>query len=112
MKLSESTTMIKALADKSRLEIMNALLEKSHYVEELSERLNLAASTISFHLKKLEYANLVYKIKEQYYVMYHANHDVLAMTLRDLVSVDDIEKTVQEERLQRYRQKVLQAFFW
>jgi hypothetical protein len=111
MKLSESIEIIKALADSSRLMIMHALIEKPQYVEELSERLDLAASTVSFHLKKLEAAHLVYKVKEQYYGMYHANHDALAMTLRDLVSVHDIEKTVQEERLQQYRQKVIRTFF-
>jgi predicted transcriptional regulator len=111
MKLSKSIEIIKALADSSRLMIMHALIEKPQYVEELSERLDLAASTVSFHLKKLETASLVYKVKEQYYVMYHINRDTLAMTLRDLVSVHDIEKTVQEERLQQYRQKVIRTFF-
>jgi predicted transcriptional regulator len=111
MKLSESIEIIKALADSSRLMIMHALIEKPQYVEELSERLDLAASTVSFHLKKLETAHLVYKIKEQYYVMYHANHDALAMTLRDLLSVHDIEKMIQEERIKQYRQKVIRTFF-
>lgn len=111
MKLSKSIEIIKALADSSRLMIMHALKEKPQYVEELSERLDLAASTVSFHLKKLETANLVHKVKEQYYGVYHANRDALAMTLRDLVSVHDIEKTVQEERLQQYRQKVIRTFF-
>ena len=111
MKLSESIEISKALADSSRLMIIHALIEKPQYVEELSQRLNLAASTVSFHLKKLESANLVHKVKEQYYVMYHANRNSLAMTLQDLISVHDIEKMVQEERIQQYRQKVIRTFF-
>lgn len=111
MKLTESTAIIKALADSSRLLILNALLEKPQYVEELSERLNLAASTISFHLKKMEQANLVHKVKEQYYTMFHANRDVFGLTLQELVNIEDIETAVQEERIQQYKQKVLRSFF-
>ena len=111
MKLSDSMTIIKALADSSRLMLINALIEKPQYVEELSERLNLAASTVSFHLKKLEKANLVRKEKEQYYVMFHVNHQALDMSLQDLVAVEDIEKAVQEERIQQYKDKVIRAFF-
>lgn len=111
MNLSTSLEMVKALADSSRLMILHALLERAQYVEELSERLNLAASTVSFHLKKLEKANLVYKTKEQYYVMFYANRDALALTLQELIDVEDIETAVQEERIQRYKQKVIRAFF-
>ena len=46
--------LMKCLADKSRILIINNLMEEPMYVELLSQRLNLAASTISFHLKKLE----------------------------------------------------------
>lgn len=111
MKLAESMAIVKALADSSRLMIMQALLEKPQYVEELSERLNLAASTVSFHLKKLEQANLVSKTKEQYYVIFRANPEALNLTLHELMLIEDIEKAVQEERIEKYKQKVLRAFF-
>lgn len=111
MKLADSINTVKALADKSRIMLMNALLDRPQYVEELSERLNLSASTISFHLKKLERADLVHKEKEQYYVTYHANRDALNITLHDLLTVQDVKKTTQEERLHQYRDKVLRSFF-
>ncbi len=111
MKFSESISIIKALADSSRLRVLDALVEKPHYVEELSERLHLAVSTVSFHLKKLEQANLVSKVKEQYYVMFYANRNALSLTLHDLISVDDLEKSVQEERIQEYKAKVIRTFF-
>jgi hypothetical protein len=111
MKLGESLTMIKALADSSRLRILQALLEKPQYVEELAARLNLAAPTVSFHLKKLEQARFVSKQKEQYYVMFQANREAFALTLQDLVSIEDGDQAVQEERILRYRQKVLRTFF-
>lgn len=101
----------KCLGDKSRISIINNLLESPMYVELLSERLNLAASTISFHLKKLEEVKLVYSVKEQYYVVYHLNNDMLSLSLSDLINVAQPEKDVQTEREEQYRRSVLNAFF-
>ena len=70
MDISNSIEIMKSLADTSRLRILNSLMDNPQYVEELSHRLNLAASTISFHLKKLESAGLVTQTKEQYYIVY------------------------------------------
>lgn len=101
----------KCLADKSRLLIINNLMESSMYVELLSERLNLAPSTISFHLKKLEEVNLVYSVKEQYYVVYHLNYNMLSLTLKDLIDIEEPEKYKQMEREEEYRKNVINAFF-
>ncbi|MEJ2637512.1 MAG: metalloregulator ArsR/SmtB family transcription factor [Calditrichia bacterium] len=111
MEISDSIQIMKALADSSRLMILNSLMEKSQYVEELSERLRLAASTVSFHLKKLENAQLVRKTKEQYYVVYHINDHLLELSLRDLTAFRNIEKFIQQERLDNYRNKVIETFF-
>jgi biotin operon repressor len=111
MDISKSIEIIKSLADTSRLRILNSLIDKPQYVEELSHRLNLAASTISFHLRKLEAAGLATHSKEQYYIIYKANDDILNLTLRKLADSDDIEKYSHEERINKYKQKVLKAFF-
>ncbi len=66
MKAEQSLAIMKALADESRLAIVNSLLEHSQYVEEIAKRHDLAPSTVSFHLKKLEQAGLVKSRKEQY----------------------------------------------
>lgn len=101
----------KGLADKSRLMIINNLMESPMYVELLAERLGLAASTISFHLKKLEEINLVYSVKEQYYVVYHLNDEILSSTLNDLIVLGETEKNIQTEREEQYRKSVINAFF-
>jgi biotin operon repressor len=103
--------MLKALSDSSRLMIINSLLLKSQYVEELSKRLNLAPSTISFHLKKLESAGLVFKTKEQYYAIYHVNHELFGSKLKDLISFDNLEKRVQDERIKNFENKILKIYF-
>ena len=43
--------------------------------------------------------------------MFRANQEALNLTLHELMLVEDIEKAVQEERIEQYKQKVLRAFF-
>ena len=57
--MKEALTIYKALADETRLKILNALNEKEMYVELLAERLQLTPATVSFHLKKLSAAGSV-----------------------------------------------------
>ena len=111
MNISESLEIIKSMADSSRLAVLNTLMEKSQYVEEIGNRLNLAVSTVSFHLKKLEKAGLVYKTKEQYYIIYHLNKEIFNKTLKEFLIFKNPEKEIQDERVQKYRQKVLSTFF-
>ena len=111
MEISDSISIMKALADSSRLLIVNSLMEKPQYVEELAQRLNLAVSTVSFHLKKLEAANLVFKRKEQYYVVYYLNDRIFYTTLKDITSFKNEYKVVQNERIAAYKAKVLKTFF-
>jgi len=111
MEIAKSIEIMKSLADISRLRVLNALMDKPRYVEELAHRLNLAPSTVSFHLKKLETAGLVTQSKEQYYIIYKLNDELFDLTLRELADSDDIEKYMQEERIEKYRLKVLKTFF-
>jgi hypothetical protein len=109
MDVAESVQILKALADGSRLTLIQALREPQ-CVEELARRCNLAASTICFHLGRLEKAGLVFKRKEQYYVVYALNEELFDKNLRELTSFQNAEHHIQKERLQRYREKVLKVF--
>lgn len=101
----------KCLADKSRLLIINNLMESPMYVELLSERLGLAPSTVSFHLKKLEEVKLVYSVKEQYYVTYYLNKDILSLNLSEIISEAQWETDIQSEREEQYKEGVIKTFF-
>lgn len=111
MRIEESISVIKSLADTSRMLILGSLAEKEQYVEELAERHNLAVSTVSFHLKKLEKAGLVTPRKEQYYIIYSCNHKLLDITLKELLSFKDAGRYIQEKRIKDYKLKVLKVFF-
>ncbi len=110
MEISKSIEIMKSLADSSRLQVLNSLMEKAQYVEELAHRLNLAVSTVSFHLKKLEKAGLINKIKEQYYFVYKVNDELFNLSLRELTSFNNINKFIQDERIGKYKDKVLKTF--
>lgn len=111
MKAEQSIVIMKALADESRLAIINSLLEQSQYVEEIAKRHALAPSTVSFHLKKLEQAGLVSSRKEQYYVVVAVNEPLFDTTLREIVSATPAGKELQAERMDEHRRKVIETFF-
>lgn len=111
MEKLDSISIFKCLGDKSRLLILNNLIKEPMYVELLAQRLSLTPSTISFHLKKLEEAGIVNSTKEQYYVVYSINKEVLRISLLDLIKSEATDNDAQGEREKEYRKKVIEAFF-
>ena len=106
-----SIKVFKALADRSRLALLHCLLDSpAKHVELLAEQTQLAPSTASFHLKKLEDAGLVHRRKEQYYVEYSLNKDALQPSLEAVIRAARSDQSEQELRAQRYQQKVLDTF--
>ncbi len=107
----EVIKLLKCLADKSRLLILKSLIKEPMYVELLAQRLHLTPPTISFHLKKLEDANIVKASKEKYYTVYSINEDVLKSAIIDLIKGESSEEDIQNRREEEYRKKVLESFF-
>lgn len=103
--------LFKCLADKSRLQILKSLCEEPMYVERIASRLGLTPPTISFHLKKLEEAGIVKSQKDQYYMIYSINEEILNAKILDLIKKESNEKEIQEERELEYRKKVIDSFF-
>lgn len=108
---TEAIALFKALADKSRLQILKSLALEDMYVERLAQRLDLTPATISFHLKKLAQAGAVSSYKSQYYTMYALNRAVLNTGILDLILEKSDEAETQAQRDAAYRQKVLDSFF-
>lgn len=102
----------KCLSDASRLNIISALQNGEAYGELLAERLGLSASTLSFHMKKLEEAGIVSSRKDQYYTVYTLNAGLMQLRLSDLIrEVSPADEDEAQKREEAYRQKVLKAFF-
>ena len=107
----QAISLFKCLADKSRIQILKSLMEEDMYVERLAERLGLTPATVSFHLKKLVDAGAVTSRKEQYYTIYAINGDVFNVSILDILRERSEEKSIQDERDEAYRKKVIDAFF-
>ena len=107
--MNSALALFKALADETRLKILNALNEKDSYVELLAERLQLSAPTVSFHMKKLQAAGLVDARREQYYTMYALRRDVFEAALGALV-FRDAGANAEAIREEQYRRKVIRSF--
>lgn len=112
MNIEQVQAILAAMGDGSRLQLLQALLPHDRCVEELAERLKLSASTVSFHLKKLEEAGLVRKTRDQYYSVFRINRDLLRFSLGDLLGcaspmADAVGQASADEKARR---AVLRAF--
>lgn len=107
----DALSFFKCLSDATRLEIVRALADGPKYVELLSERLQRSPSTISFHLKKLEEAGLTEVRKEQYYAVYSLKEGLLALSIRELMVSEQDNMSIQVQRENEYREKVLKNHF-
>lgn len=106
---NQAIKLMKALSDKSRLEVLDRLAIGPSYVENIAAALALSASTVSFHLKKLEDAGLVEGQKEQYYMVYRLKDDILKKTLGELLAISG-QADVFKVREDAYRQTILNNF--
>lgn len=111
MSVAKNVELFKALADKSRLLILNTLSQKPGYVEELAETIDLSPSTVSFHLSKLEKSGLIHKKKDQYYTIFTLNEDILKNSLSDFITIETDEEREQKDRNIKYKQKIISTFF-
>ena len=107
----ETVALFKCLADRTRLQILRTLAREDTYVELLSERLGMAPSTISFHLKKLADVGAVSSSKSQYYTMYTLNRALFDTTVLSILQQESDEAAAQDERERLWREKVLRSFF-
>lgn len=106
----ETLSLLKTLADGTRLGILRALHEKDCYVELLAERMNLTPATVSFHLKKLQAAGLVDTRREQYYTVCSLRREIFSRTLEQLVFPENGGDAAELLREEQYRRKVLKTF--
>ncbi len=70
------TTILKALADENRLQIIHELLKQESSVQDLSVALEIKTYNISKHLKILESSGLVRKRKDGVHRIYHITENL------------------------------------
>ena len=103
--------LFKCLADRSRLRILQSLLQEDMYAERLAQRLGVTRATVSFHMKKLEENGLGTSRADQYYTMYTLRREVLTQPVLELIGSACDGRSEQERRDEAYREKVIETFF-
>jgi biotin operon repressor len=103
--LQERVTLLKVIADETRLRILGILSEKDHTGKELAERLQLTPPTISHHMRKLTAAGIVISTTDAQRHSYSLNSDLL----RDVRKADT--PTRESGSALDFRDKTLRAFF-
>ena len=102
---AERVTILKTVADETRLAILALLAEEDSYVERIAAGLSLTPATVCYHLKKLESVGLVSAHRTQFYQIYTLNHALLDLPLAAFLSKP------QPDADKLYRDKVWQSFF-
>lgn len=80
----ELSITLKAISDKSRLEILSLLRQAPMYSLEIAEKLELTAATVSHHMNTLIVRDLVTIEKRGGRVYYHLNHEALSTLIRQM----------------------------
>lgn len=101
----------KALADASRLRMVGLLSLRPHSVEELSTVLELKASTVSHHLKRLSEAGLVRSEAQGHYHVYRLDLEALQAHAKTLSEPESLRASAQvEAEVDPFDAKVLRTF--
>jgi DNA-binding transcriptional ArsR family regulator len=84
MKLDDAAAHLEALGNPTRLKIYRALIRAGGAgmpVGRLQDRLKIAPSTLSHHIKSLVVVGLVTQVREGTTLVCHANYDVMRLLL-------------------------------
>ncbi|MFI5252809.1 MAG: metalloregulator ArsR/SmtB family transcription factor [Bacteroidota bacterium] len=107
---TELLTLFKALADKNRIKIIGLLAQRPHAVEELSQSLNIGASTVSHHLSILGRTGLVAATARGYYSIYALKTGPLEVMAKRLLQREKLQNLAAETGVDEYERKVLSTF--
>ena len=88
----EKVTVLKAMADETRMNILMLLLRRSYCVRALAEELKLSEATVSQHLKVLREAGMLSGEKHGYYMHYNVEHPVLNELAGEITAMAGIER--------------------
>ena len=87
----------KALSDPERRKILELLKAGIMSAGEIASHFNTTGATISYHLKVLKNADLIFERKEKNYIYYQLNVSVLEDILLWIVNLKEEGANVKEE---------------
>jgi biotin operon repressor len=92
------------------LRIVGLLAQRAYTVEQLSETLDVGASTVSHHLARLARAGLVVSRSESYYNLYSLKTDALSGMAKEMLAQAQPARPASEQDLCDFDRKVLATF--
>ncbi|MCQ1529670.1 ArsR/SmtB family transcription factor [Lutispora saccharofermentans] len=90
----DRTSVLKAIADETRMKILTLLLEHNCCVRALARNLELSEATISQHLKILREAGLISGEKRGYFMHYDVKRSVLRELAGEIKALASIEREI------------------
>lgn len=90
----DKTKVLKAIADESRMSILELLLKHNYCVRALANELELTEATVSQHLKVLREAGLLVGEKRGYFMHYIVEREVLRELAKEIEALAAIEAKV------------------
>lgn len=91
---TKTAELFHALADETRLDILDQLKEGERCVCELTDALQTGQSRLSFHLKVLKDAGLIHDRPEGRWIYYAMNPDAVEELEELVASLKTVKKTV------------------
>ncbi|MCR4819042.1 MAG: metalloregulator ArsR/SmtB family transcription factor [Fretibacterium sp.] len=88
----DRTSVLKAIADETRMRIITLLLQRNYCVRALARKLEVSEAAVSQHLKVLRGAGLLVGEKIGYFVHYDVKRDVLHELTQSIESLIAIER--------------------
>ncbi len=90
--MENTTSVLKAIADDTRLKIVKLLLQHNYCVGALARRLQLTEAAISQHIKVLREAGLLIGEKRGYFMHYDVDRDQLRMLAAEFEELAAIQR--------------------
>lgn len=100
---------LKVLADKTRLDILNILMNEDSYVEKLASDLSLTPATVCYHLKKMEHVGIVNCSRSQFYIIYSLNKELFDRPLSELIRRPPLTDSADAD--EKYKKEIISHFF-
>jgi DNA-binding transcriptional ArsR family regulator len=109
--LDELVTVLKAVADPTRLRLLGMIADRARCGQDLASALGISAPTVSHHLQVLREAGLLQESREGPYRFYSIDLGALRGAAKSLSTKKSVQSFADASALPDNERKVLQTFF-
>lgn len=111
MTVDNLATILKALADPTRLRLVAMIVDRERCGQDLAKELNISGATVSHHLRVLREAGLLHESRQPPYTFFSLDHKSLQEAARSLVDKRAVSDLADESSVPPEQRKVIRTFF-